>query len=171
MKVTERRKAIVNLLLSANSPVSGSELAQKFDISRQIIVQDIGWLRAAGHQILSTTKGYLLQNSPACSCVLKVRHTDEQIEDELQSIVDLGGTVVDVSIYHDVYGYLKAPLYVASRHQVQEFLESLKKRKANPLKNLTADVHCHTIEAANTSVLALIEQALMKKGYLIERID
>ena len=171
MSAEQRRETIIKILKTAGVPVSGSELSATCKVSRQIIVQDIAMLRAAGHQILSTTKGYLLQNSPVCSCVLKVRHTDEQIEDELQSIVDLGGTVVDVSIYHDVYGYLKAPLYVASRHQVQEFLESLKKRKANPLKNLTADVHCHTIEAANTSVLALIEQTLMKKGYLIERID
>ena len=170
MKVAERRKAIVNLLLSAKEPISGSELAQEFDVSRQIIVQDIAWLRAAGHQILSTTRGYLLQSSPSCSCVLKVQHTDEQIEDELNTIVDLGGTVLDVSIYHDVYGYLKAPLYTSSRRQVQEFLESLKQRNANPLKNLTANVHCHTIEAENNTILQMIEDALKNKGYLIQRV-
>ena len=171
MNGTERRTRILELLQEAAEPMSGSALAKKLGVSRQIIVQDISWLRAAGHQILSTTRGYLLQSSPSCSCVLKVRHTDEQIEDELNTIVDLGGTVLDVSVYHDVYGYLKAPLYAASRHQVQEFLESLKQRKANPLKNLTADVHCHTIEAETTAVLCMIEQALQKKGYLIERVQ
>ena len=170
MSANHRREAIIQILRTAGVPVSGTALSQECEVSRQIIVQDISWLRAAGHQILSTTKGYLLQSSPSCSCVLKVQHTDEQIEDELNTIVDLGGTVVDVSVYHDVYGYLKAPLYVASRHQVQEFLDSLKKRKANPLKNLTANVHCHTIEAETNAILQMIEQALKSKGYLIQRV-
>ena len=171
MSAERRRETIIRILKTAAVPVSGTDLSRECNVSRQIIVQDISWLRAAGHQILSTTRGYLLQSSPSCSCVLKVRHTDEQIEDELNTIVDLGGTVLDVSVYHDVYGYLKAPLYAASRHQVQEFLESLKQRKANPLKKLTADVHCHTIEAETTAVLHMIEQALQKKGYLIERVQ
>lgn len=170
MSANHRREAIIQILRTAGVPVSGTELSQECEVSRQIIVQDISWLRAAGHQILSTTKGYLLQSSPSCSCVLKVQHTDEQIEDELNTIVDLGGTVLDVSIYHDVYGYLKAPLYTSSRRQVQEFLESLKQRNANPLKNLTANVHCHTIEAENNTILQMIEDALKNKGYLIQRV-
>lgn len=170
MSAEHRRETIIEILKTAAMPVSGAELSQKCQVSRQIIVQDISWLRAAGCQILSTTKGYLLQNSPSCTCVLKVQHTDEQIEDELNTIVDLGGTVLDVSVYHDVYGYLNAPLYATSRHQVQTFLESLKQRKANPLKNLTADVHCHTIEADSDHTLTMIEQALQKKGYLLQRV-
>ena len=34
MKVAERRKAIVNLLLSAKEPISGGELAQRFEKAR-----------------------------------------------------------------------------------------------------------------------------------------
>ncbi len=170
MSADHRRETIIRILKTAAVPVSGTELSETCQVSRQIIVQDIAWLRAAGHQILSTTRGYLLQSSPSCSCVLKVQHTDEQIEDELNTIVDLGGTVLDVSIYHDVYGYLKAPLYTSSRRQVQEFLESLKQRNANPLKNLTANVHCHTIEAENNTILQMIEDALKNKGYLIQRV-
>ncbi|MBQ9746306.1 MAG: transcription repressor NadR, partial [Clostridia bacterium] len=96
MKVAERRKAIVNLLLSAEDPVSGGELAQKFGISRQIIVQDITVLKGTGYEILSTSQGYIMQKSPLAERVFKVRHTTEQTEDELSCIVDLGGTVVDV---------------------------------------------------------------------------
>lgn len=170
MSADQRRKQILQLLKTAAVPVSGAELSQECHVSRQIIVQDIAWLRAAGHQILSTTKGYLLQGGPSFSCVLKVQHSDEQIEDELNTIVDLGGTVLDVSVYHEIYGYLKAQLYIASRQQVQEFLESLTQRKANPLKNLTANVHCHTIEADSSAILLQIEQALQQKGYLIQRM-
>lgn len=100
MKVAERRKAIVNLLLSANEPISGGELAQKFDISRQIIVQDIAVLKAMGYEILSTSQGYVIRKSPLSERVFKVRHTTEQTEDELSCIVDLGGTVVDVFVWH-----------------------------------------------------------------------
>ena len=64
MKVAERRKAIVNLLLSAQEPISGGELAQKFNISRQIIVQDITVLKGTGYEILSTSNGYILNKSP-----------------------------------------------------------------------------------------------------------
>ncbi len=167
MSAEHRRETIIGTLKTAGVPVSGAELARQCQVSRQIIVQDISWLRAAGYQILSTTKGYLLQDSPALTRTVQVQHTDEQIEDELNTIVDVGGAVLDVSVHHDIYGDLKAPLYVSSRRQVQEFLHSLKNRRANPLKNLTADIHCHTIEADSEQILTLIEQALQQKGYLL----
>lgn len=167
MSAENRRETIIGALKTAGVAVSGADLARQCQVSRQMIVQDISWLRAAGYQILSTTKGYLLQDSPALTRTVQVQHTDEQIEDELNTIVDLGGTVLDVSVHHDIYGDLKAPLYVSSRRQVQEFLHSLQKRRANPLKNLTADIHCHTIEADSEQILTLIEQALQQKGYLL----
>ena len=40
--------------------------------------------------------------------VFKVRHTDEQLEEELNAIVDLGGKVCDVIVNHRVYGRLEA---------------------------------------------------------------
>ncbi len=36
------------------------ELAETFNVSRQVIVGDIARLRAAGENILSTPRGYLL---------------------------------------------------------------------------------------------------------------
>ena len=92
MKVAERRKAIVNLLLSSKEPISGGELARQFDISRQIIVQDITVLKGTGYDILSTSQGYVLRRSPLAERVFKVKHTSEQTEDELTCIVELGGT-------------------------------------------------------------------------------
>lgn len=167
MTTKDRRDNIIGVLRAAGTAISGAELASQCQVSRQIIVQDIAWLRAAGYQILSTTKGYLLQHSPAHTRVVQVQHTDAQIEDELNTIVDLGGAVLDVSVHHDIYGELKAPLYIASRRQVQEFLQSLLDRQANPLKNLTANVHCHTIEADSELILTRIESALRQKGYLL----
>ncbi len=171
MSAEVRRERIIGLLKASDLPLSGTELAKQCQISRQIIVQDIARLRASGYQILSTTKGYLLQSAPSNTCTLQVQHTDQQIEDELNTIVDLGGTVLDVSVQHDIYGTLTAPLYVSSRLQVQEFLLSLKKRQANPLKNLTADIHFHTIEADSEEILRLIEKSLQQKGYLLKRVE
>ena len=64
MKAAERRKAIVNLLLSSNEAVSGSTLSEKFGVSRQIIVQDITVLKGSGYEILSTHNGYIMQQTP-----------------------------------------------------------------------------------------------------------
>ena len=42
----ERRTEIVRILSDATEPVSGTQLAEHFDVSRQVIVQDIALLRA-----------------------------------------------------------------------------------------------------------------------------
>ena len=98
MKAHDRRKAIVNLLLSSNEAISGSTLSEKFSVSRQIIVQDISVLKGSGYDILSTHNGYIIQKSPLKERVFKLHHTTEQTEDELSIIVELGGTVVDVFV-------------------------------------------------------------------------
>ena len=48
MHSDERRKAIADVLRAADTPVSASALAEKFSVSRQIIVGDIALLRSAG---------------------------------------------------------------------------------------------------------------------------
>ena len=119
MKVQERRKSIVNLLLSEDRPLSGGELSERCGVSRQIIVQDISVLKGLGYDILSTHNGYILQKSPLKERVFKVKHSTEETEDELNIIIDLGGTVVDVFVWHKVYGKVSAPLNIFSRLQVQ----------------------------------------------------
>ena len=90
MKAEERRKEIANLLLSANKPVSGGELSEKFGVSRQIIVRDISILKEKGYKILPSYAGYVIQGSPLKERVFKVHHTSEQTENELKLIVDCG---------------------------------------------------------------------------------
>lgn len=170
MKVAERRKAIVNLLLSAKEPVSGSELAQKFDVSRQIIVQDITVLKGIGYEILSTSHGYVMQKSPLPERVFKVHHTTEETEDELSSIVDLGGTVVDVFVWHKVYGKIEAPLNIFSQMQVRQFLEGVRTGQSTELMNITGGYHYHTVRADNEAVLDRIQEALTEKNYIVPEI-
>ena len=170
MKVAERRKAIVNLLLSAQEPISGGELAQKFNISRQIIVQDITVLKGTGYEILSTSNGYILNKSPLAERVFKVKHSSEQTEDELNCIVDLGGTVVDVFVWHKVYGKIEAPLNIFSRHHVKQFMEGVRTGKSTELMSITGGYHYHTVRADSEEILDKISDALDERAYLVPEI-
>ena len=170
MKVAERRKEIVKLLLSAKEPVSGGELARKFGISRQIIVQDITVLKGTGYEILSTSQGYVMRKSPFSERVFKVRHTTEQTEDELSCIVELGGTVVDVFVWHKVYGRIEAPLNIFSQMHIKQFLEGVRTGQSTELMHITGGYHYHTVRADNEEALDLIENALRKRNYIVPEI-
>ena len=170
MKVAERRKAIVNLLLTSQEPISGSELARKFNISRQIIVQDITVLKGSGYDILSTHNGYIIQKSPLKERVFKVHHTTEQTEDELTTIVSLGGTVVDVFVWHKVYGKMVAPLNIFSPMHVKQFIEGVRSGKSTELMNITGGYHYHTVRAESEEILDKIANALEKRQYIAPEI-
>lgn len=166
MKVTERRKAIVNLLSASKTPISGGELSKQFNVSRQIIVQDITVLKGLGYEIFSTHHGYVLQKSPLVERVFKLKHTTEQTEDELNSIVDLGGTVVDVFVWHKVYGKISATLNIFSRLHVKQFLEGVRTGKSTELMNITGGYHYHTVRADSEAVLDKIGEMLKVKEYI-----
>lgn len=170
MKVAERRKAIISYLLAAKEPVSGAELSQHFNISRQIIVQDIAILKGSGCDILSTSQGYILQKSPFSERVFKVRHTAEETEDELSCVVSLGGTIVDVFVQHRVYGKIGAELNIASSEQVREFLDNIRTGKSTELMNVTGGYHYHTIRADSEQILDKIGAALRERNYLVPDI-
>ncbi len=166
MKAQERRKAIVNSLLSERTALSGGILARRFGVSRQIIVGDITALRAEGYEILSTHSGYVLAKSSLPERVIKVKHTTEETEDELNTVVDLGGTVADVFVWHKVYGKVRADLNIFSRRQVQSFLEGVRSGKSTELMNITGGYHYHTVRAENEATLDRIEAALKEKNYV-----
>ena len=166
MKANERRKAIVNLLLSEQETLSGSALSERFGVSRQIIVQDITVLKGMGYDILSTHNGYIMQKSPLKERVLKLHHTTEQTEDELSLIVGLGGTVVDVFVWHKVYGKMEAKLNIFSSLHVKQFIEGVRTGKSSELMNITGGYHYHTIRADSEEILDRIENVLKERGYI-----
>ena len=171
MTGTERREAIICKMQEDNAPLSGTKLASIYGVSRQVIVQDIALIRAAGYDVISTNKGYIL-NAPVenkiVERVFKVIHSDEQMEDELCSIVDLGGCIVNTMINHKVYGHLEAPLNIKSRRNVAEFMEDIHSGKSSPLKNATSGYHYHRVSADSEETLELIEQMLREKQILVE---
>ena len=95
-----RRQQILKEIQQSGTPVSGKKLAGKYSVSRQVIVQDIAILRAAGNDIVSTCRGYVCQKSSYARRTIQVRHTDDEIMEELNVIVDFGGTAEDVYIHH-----------------------------------------------------------------------
>lgn len=163
-----RRKQIIQELRGRTEPLSGSSLARKMGVSRQVIVQDIALLRTE-YPILATAQGYLLYTAVEKKCVraFLVKHTEEQIYDELASIVALGGLVLDVIVEHDVYGQLRADLNLVSLTDVEHFCERLKKSSCGPLFPISQGVHLHTVEADSEQTLDKIEQKLREKGFLL----
>lgn len=170
MKADERRKAIATFLLSEEKAVSGSTLSEKFGVSRQIIVQDITVLKGSGYEILSTHSGYIMQKSPRKERVFKVYHTKEQTEEELNMIVELGGTVVDVFVWHKMYGKMSAPLNIFSKLHVKQFIEGVRTGQSTELMSITGGYHYHTVRADSDEILDNIEAALAEKGYIVPEI-
>lgn len=141
----ERRDAILQSLRGAKRPVSGTALASVAGVSRQVIVQDIALLRADGHDIVATNRGYVLREGASELSVptrlIKVHHTIDQLEDELQTVVDLGGTVQTVMVNHRAYGKITANLDIRSRSGIARYLEDIRTGKSTPLMTVTSGYH------------------------------
>ena len=170
MDSNKRRDNLINILKSSSEPVSGTELAKRLGVSRQVIVQDIALLRASAINILSTTKGYQLFpfGQRKHRRVIKVHHTTEQIENELCTIVDYGANILDVVVIHEIYGEIATELIIRNRNDVYDFVEKVDEKKIVPLKELTDGVHFHTIEADSEEILNRVEQELKAKNFICE---
>ena len=171
MNGEDRREKIISILKSSNAPVAGLTLAKELGVSRQVIVQDIALLRANATAIFSTNRGYVLQEKNVCERVFKVQHTDEEVEEELSIIVDMGGFVKDVFVYHKVYGVLKAEMNIKSRMDIRKYMEDINSGKSSLLKNVTSGYHYHTISADSEEILNMIQEDLSKRGFLAKLQD
>lgn len=164
MKLSKRQNEIIKILQKSKEPISGETLGDMFDVSRQIIVKDIAMLKAFGVEIVSTNKGYKIDTGKKLTKIIESSHDDNAIKDELNTIVDNGGVVIDIFINHPVYGVIRKDLDIKSRNGVNNFVKNMD--ISTPLKNLTANVHYHTISAKDEESLKKIEKALGEKGYL-----
>ena len=171
LSAEERRNRILEVLETSKEPLPGSELARRFGASRQVIVTDIAIIRSKHPDLVATSKGYIMVHADRCRRVFKVRHTDEQTTDELLGIVELGGSILDVTVDHKVYGTISKPLCISSKRDVENFLRDLEGSVSTPLKNITDGFHFHTVEARSEEILDEIEQMLHDKGFLIESLD
>jgi transcriptional regulator of NAD metabolism len=166
----KRRENLLKILQESESAVSGTKLAAKFQVSRQVIVQDIALLRAKNHNIISTHKGYVLQDKGNIQRVFKVKHSAEKMLDELNLIVDCGGKVEDVFVYHKLYGVIRVEMNIKSRIDAKKYVDSIEGGVSVPLEQITSEYHYHTVKADSEETLDLIEKALAKKNYLAPEI-
>ena len=171
MSGKERREEIIKILNSSKMPVAGTDLAKELGVSRQVIVQDMALIRANGVDVMATNRGYVIQEAKEASRVFKVIHTDEQVEEELNLFVDLGGKVEDVFVYHKVYGVIKVPMNIKSRRDVRKYMEGISSGKSTNLMKLTSNYHYHTIIAEDEQTLDLIQDELQQKGFLAKLQD
>ena len=146
MTTAQRREEILALLNQADAPIAAKDLAARFGVSRQVIVQDLAVIRASRPNIISTNRGYIRQ--------------------ELNLIVDHGGRVKNISISHRVYGRITAEMDIRSRQDVQEFLQALAGGASTVLSTATDGYHYHLVEAATPDRLDLIGQALQDADFL-----
>lgn len=171
MDAETRRSEIQKLLKETTKPISGTAIARKMGVSRQVIVQDIALLRANNKNILSTNKGYMIykknEETNSVKRIVAVKHSNQEMKEELYGIVDAGARVLDVVVEHDIYGQITVDLLISSRSDVDEFVEKIAKNRTRPLKDLTGDIHYHTIEAFTKEALDRAEWTLKEKGFLI----
>ena len=98
-------------------------------------------------------------------------HPDDEVEEELSTIVDAGGHVRDVFVYHKVYGVLRADMNIKSRRDIKNYLEEISSGKSSLLKNVTSGYHYHTILADSEEILDAIQEELQQKGFLAKLQD
>ncbi|MGL4913358.1 MAG: transcription repressor NadR [Romboutsia sp.] len=169
MKALDRREKIIDILRNSDQAKSGTNLANELNVSRQLIVGDIALLRASGKDIISTPKGYILNNNSEDGYIVKTiacKHSKDLIEDELNLIVDEGSTIVNVIVEHSVYGQLTGDLHISSRRDVKDFMKKLNLVDINPLAELTDGVHLHTIKVKSEEAFEEVIKILKEKGYL-----
>ena len=171
MNSFERKEKIIELLNKSSKPLTGTWLANALGVSRQAIVQDIALIRASGYNLFATSQGYMLPRGSAytvCKRSLSCKHSERDMENELMTIIDMGGRVLDVSVEHKVYGEFKGQLMIKSPIDVRKFIKNMNQEGAGALSSLTDGVHIHTIEADSELILNDIERSLKEKGFLIQ---
>ncbi len=176
MKAEERRAQILWDLTVAEHPVSATKLAEKYSVSRQIVVGDIALLRAAGEDIIATPRGYISAASQSSGMhgatknytIACVHSNNRQMEDEMNTLVDNGCYIINVIVEHPVYGQIVAQLNCGNRHDVAEFIHKVESVDAVPLSDLTNGLHLHTVRCPDEETYERVVEELRGKGLMYE---
>jgi len=175
MSALERQKLIVLELKQSNKPITASAFAEKTNVSRQVIVQDVSILKAKREPIIATSQGYIFMDNQVEDKMMRktivVNHTPEQTLEELYTIVDHGVMVKDVRVEHPVYGDITASIRVSNRKEVDTFYENLREPHATHLSSLTDGLHLHTLEADSLEKIANACKELESMGILAGTAD
>lgn len=143
MTGNERRSILLKKLANSTTAIPARVFADTFNVSRQIIVGDVAILRAEGHPIVATNKGYIIRADASDSIkkYIAVIHTQEQTRKELEIFVKHQIIVESVTVEHPVYGEITGYLNIRTQEDIDEFL----KQGPELLSTLTQGIHLHTI--------------------------
>lgn len=171
MTAEQRREQIEKILMKNTEPITATTLSKQFSVSRQVIVGDVALMRAAGLNVTATPRGYILNVESDKDNIFTIAcmHGNDNMQEELYTIVDNGGNIIDVTVEHPVYGEISGELYISTRYEADLFLEKIKKNEAQPLMNLTDGIHLHTINCSDKNSYERIIEALKKKNILLEQ--
>ena len=121
MNSIERRDNIVELLVKSNKPIKGTTIAEKYGVTRQIIVKDIAILRATGKNIIATPDGYIINRKDKnIKAIIAVSHTEDEMFNEMNSVIKYGGTIEDVIVEHPLYGEIRGMLMISNLNELNK---------------------------------------------------
>lgn len=166
----ERRRRIAEILAGAKAPENATKLAERFGVTRQIIVSDVAILRAMGHPIVSEKRGYYLEKPEPNGYIDTVvcKHSPERTAEEFYAVTDHGGRVLDVTVDHPIYGQISVNLNIGSRYEADCFVRQAKESNASLLCDLTGGVHIHTLAMPDAAAYARTVERLRELGILLE---
>lgn len=169
MTGNNRREKILNHLIHAIKPTSASKFSSMLGVSRQIIVGDIALLRAQGHHINATARGYIMyEDKDRFIAKIAVNHTFDMAYSELHSLVELGIYILDVSVEHPFYGELTGRLDIHNENDIERFLKQIETEEAPLLSSLTDGIHLHTISCPDKETYLKALKVLKDKEILID---
>ena len=171
MDSSARREKILQILQESSSAVTGTALSKACNVSRQIIVGDVAILRAQGIAIISTPRGYQLHPAEkGYTAILACVHsTEDEMRTELYTVVDQGGTVVDVAVENSLYGEIRATLNLCNRYDVDNFIRQAADAPESLLSRMTGGVHLHTLHCPDAGSFERIKKELEEKGILYRK--
>ena len=88
---------------------------------------------------------------------------------ELYTVVDQGGVVVDVAVENPLYGELRGNLNLASRYDVDHFIQQAADTPECLLSRMTGGVHLHTLRCPDRASFERIRAELDRQGLLYRR--
>ena len=170
MNTDARRANVLELIKHQTVPISATTLASQLNVSRQVIVGDVALIRAQGHDIIATPRGYIFPRmGEANQYVGKIvcSHSLDNMVDELYTIIDLGAIIINVIVEHDLYGEITGSLNLASRIDADDFIKKAKSSEVRLLSELTSGVHTHTISCRSQEHFEMVHKALSARGITV----
>lgn len=165
MTATERRQQLIAQLEQSTTPITATQLAKQYRVTRQIIVGDIALLRASGYDILATTRGYLLSQHAGTHTTryrakIAFQHTATEMATEMRTILMNGGHIETLEVEHPVYGMITVSLNIRTLSELETFLTQFQQQNTELLSSLTNGIHLHQIscdskQQFDTMILAL----------------